>query len=89
MMERLPFGSCCSWISRCCSWRSWWSFAGWAVGVGAVSDVGVVAQEGAGGVWYWMSGRRLVIRLCCIVLAVSAFCVTAYSYSLLPPSIFV
>ena len=29
----------------------------WAVGVVTVSDVGVVAEEGAGGVGYWMSGR--------------------------------
>ena len=49
-----------------------------------MNDVGVVAEEGAGGVEYWMSGRHLVIRLCCIVLAVSAVCVIAYLYSLLP-----
>ena len=32
--------------SRRCSWRCWWSFAGWVVGAGAVSDVGVCSRGG-------------------------------------------
>ena len=51
-------GSCSRWSSCCCSWQCWWCFAGCAAGGGAVSDVGVVAEEGAGGVGYWISGRR-------------------------------
>ena len=43
------------------SWRYFRSFAGWTVGVGAVSDVGIIAEEGASGVGYWMSGQRLVV----------------------------